>query len=62
MPPFALFGHSVTDPESGTFFTLESGSEIYILDHIFESIETIFWVKTGTGGAVCKGATPSVEQ
>jgi hypothetical protein len=48
---------SVADPypESGAFLTLDpgsgmgkkskSGSGISILDHISESLETIFWVK-----------------
>jgi hypothetical protein len=44
---------SVADPRYGAFLTFESGmgkrsrsgSEMDIPDHIFESLETIFWAK-----------------
>jgi hypothetical protein len=34
-----MLGHQTLDPDPG------SGSGINILDHIPESLETIFWVK-----------------
>jgi hypothetical protein len=51
VPAFLI--SSVPDPESGAFFIPGSGmdkkpisgSGVNILHHIFESLETIFWVK-----------------
>jgi hypothetical protein len=39
-----LYSYSVADPGSGAFLT--PGSRIFILDHISERSETIFWLKT----------------